>query len=212
MLKIVLQGEEVLLLPQKAVFWIAEKTLIVSDLHWGKTAHFRKHGIAIPLQTQHNDEVRLAKLVDEHKAERLIIAGDLFHSRENNEVDNFSHWRNAHKQLAIDLVLGNHDILPEEKYSGNNVSVHNEILDTGPFIITHDEIADPRKFYIHGHVHPAFAVSGKGRSKIKLPCYGVNEQKMVLPSFGSFTGTHKISTSDYEHIYVIAEDEVIQWL
>lgn len=209
--KIDIQGEQMLLLPEKALFWQQQKTLIVSDLHWGKTAHFRKHGIAIPLQTQQNDEIKLAKLVADHKAERLIIAGDLFHSRENNEVDSFSHWRNAHSALAIDLVLGNHDILPLEKYTDNTVTVHEMILDTGPFVVSHDEIEAPDKFYIHGHIHPAFVVSGKGRNNIKLPCYCMDGQKLVLPSFGSFTGSHKISSAQYQHIYVIAEDEVIQW-
>lgn len=199
------------LLPGKALLWQQRHTLIVADLHWGKTAHFRKHGIAIPINAQHNDEIRLAELIRQHKVERLIVAGDMFHSRENNEVDNFSHWRNAHKELSIDLVLGNHDILPEEMYTGNNMAVHEAILDEGSFIISHDEIAEPGKFYIHGHIHPAFVVSGRGRNNIKLPCYCMNDKRLVLPSFGSFTGSHKVSTKEYSHIYVIAEDEVIQW-
>lgn len=211
MLEINLQSEVFFLLPEKAIFWPAKKTLILSDLHWGKTAHFRKHGIAIPLQTQHNDEIRLARLVQQHKAERLIIAGDLFHSRENNEVDNFAHWRNAHRQLAIELVLGNHDILPEEKYTGNNIILHHAVLDAGPFLVSHDILDNADKFYIHGHLHPSFSASGKGRGSVKLPCFCMNAQRMVLPSFGSFTGSHRISSSEYRHIYLVAEDDVIQW-
>ena len=30
------------------MFWEEEKALIVSDLHFGKTGHFRKSGIAVP--------------------------------------------------------------------------------------------------------------------------------------------------------------------
>ncbi len=32
----------------RTMFWEEEKALIVSDLHFGKTGHFRKSGIAIP--------------------------------------------------------------------------------------------------------------------------------------------------------------------
>ena len=211
MLAINLQSEKIFLLPEKAIFWPAKKTLILSDLHWGKTAHFRKHGIAIPLQTQQGDEIRLAKLVRQYKAERLIIAGDLFHSRENNEVNNFAHWRNAHQQLAIELVMGNHDILPEEKYTCNNILLHNKVSDEGPFLVSHDVLEAAEKFYIHGHLHPSFTASGKGRGSVKLPCFCMNDQRMVLPSFGSFTGSHKISQIEYNHIYLVAEEDVIQW-
>ena len=33
---------------QRCIFWEEEQSLIVSDLHLGKTGHFRKMGIAVP--------------------------------------------------------------------------------------------------------------------------------------------------------------------
>ena len=33
---------------ERTMFWEDEKSLIVSDLHFGKTGHFRKSGIAVP--------------------------------------------------------------------------------------------------------------------------------------------------------------------
>lgn len=211
MLHINLQGEELILLPGKALYWPKEKTLIAADLHWGKTAHFRKNGIAIPINAQHADESRLSTLVTHHAAERLIIAGDMFHSRENNQVTIFSHWRLAHNELTIDLVLGNHDKLAKDIYTGNNMTVHEEVLDVGPFLISHDILEDADKFYIHGHIHPRFAASGKGRGSIRLACFCMNKQRMILPSFGSFTGGSNVSEKEFDHIYLIAEDEVIQW-
>lgn len=211
MLPVRIQNEEMLLLPEKAILWAAQKTIIVSDLHWGKTAHFRKNGIAIPAQVQHADEARLSALVNNHKAERLIVAGDMFHSVQNNDTDNFSHWRSKHTDLHIDLVLGNHDILEEAAYSSNNITIHEQVLDTGTFLISHDELEAPEKFYIHGHIHPAISLSGRGRTSVKLPCYCMDDKKLILPSFGSFTGSHKINPSNFRYIYVVAEDEVIQW-
>lgn len=211
MLHINLQGEEVVLLPGRALYWPKEKTLIAADLHWGKTAHFRKNGIAIPINAQHADETRLSELINSHSVERLIVAGDMFHSRENNQVAGFAHWRAAHKDLAIDLVLGNHDILAREIYTSNNMTVYEEVLDAGPFLISHDVLESADRFYIHGHIHPCFAVSGKGRGSIRLACFCMNSERMILPSFGSFTGGSKVSEKDFNHIYLIAEDEVIQW-
>src|SRR5690606_25306645 len=124
MLEISLQGERVQLLAEKAMYWPAQHTLIVADLHWGKSAHFRKHGIAITGNTQSADEMRLAKLVRELKVERLIVAGDLFHSVQNRETDLFAHWRQAHAALHIDLVIGNHDILSSQQYADWQVTAH----------------------------------------------------------------------------------------
>mgnify|MGYP002400629217 CR=1 FL=1 len=211
MLPITIQGEVLHLLPEKAIYWPAEHTLILSDLHWGKTAHFRKNGIAIPAHTQYADEAKLSALVKTHHIERLVIAGDMFHSTQNREVDNFSNWRTQHKQLSIDLVLGNHDILEKTIYTSYGIILHEELLDAGPFMFSHDELHTADKFYIHGHIHPSFSISGKGRTSMRLACYCMNDEKMVLPSFGSFTGSHRITASTYRHIYVIAEDEVIQW-
>lgn len=211
MLPITIQDEQLHLLPEKAIYWPAEKTIILSDLHWGKAGHFRKHGIAIPANAQHADEARLSALVRSHNAERLIVAGDMFHSAQNKEVDSFSLWRTQHSQLSIDLVLGNHDILPEASYTLYGITLHENILDAGPFVFCHDELCEPEKFYMHGHIHPSITLHGRGRTSMRLPCFCLDDEKLVLPSFGSFTGSHKISAGAYRHIYLITEDEVIQW-
>ena len=204
-------GEDMMLLPGRALLWPARQTMVVSDLHWGKTAHFRKHGIAIPIGAQRTDEVRLSKLIQHYRVERLVVAGDMFHSVANKQVDGFAHWRGQHKELHIDLVLGNHDILPSAMYSENNITIHPEVMDAGPFLISHDKLVEPDKFHIHGHLHPCFTAGGRGRMSIRTQCFCIDDNRMVLPSFGSFTGCHNISASDYRQIYLIADDEVIRW-
>jgi DNA ligase-associated metallophosphoesterase len=212
MLTIDLQGEKIDLLPERALWWERESTLIVADLHWGKTAHFRKNGIAIPAQSQNKDEMRLAQLLQSTRAERLIIAGDLFHSRSNQQVDLFTHFRNHHQTLQVDLVIGNHDILKKEEYARFHLSLHQECLTIEPFCIAHDHLASSH-FVIHGHVHPAMRIKSKGNNQaaFKLCCFAVQEDRMILPAFGEFTGTHLVDAAEQKHIYLIAEDKVIQW-
>jgi DNA ligase-associated metallophosphoesterase len=211
MLSITLQGEQITLLAERALLWPAQKTLIVSDLHWGKAGHFRKHGIAVPVKTQEQDEIRLSKLVHEHDVERLIVAGDLFHSKQNNEVDGFSHWRKSHSGLRIDLVIGNHDILPEEKYLSWDIHLHKDCLQLDPFHIMHDIPESCEQFCIHGHVHPAVRLTGKGNQALKLDCFCEDGERFILPSFGQFTGNKLMNVAEHKHIYVIADDKVMQW-
>lgn len=212
MLKIELHGEVLDLLSKRAIWWEKEQTLIISDLHWGKSGHFRKHGIAIPAQSQAKDELRLAQIISETKAERLVIAGDMFHSKINNEVEIFSHFRSSHQSLQIDLVIGNHDILGEEKYTDFRLSQHAECLTIGPFCIAHDMLQSDH-FVIHGHVHPAVRIKARGnnQSALKLCCFAVQRDRLILPAFGEFTGTHVLEPQEFEHLYLVAENSVIQW-
>jgi len=212
MLQIELKGELLELLPEKAVFWKKEKALIVSDLHWGKTGHFRKNGIAIPVQTQNNDELKLAKLLREKKVERLIIAGDLFHSHTNLQVALFSHFRSHHDSLHIDLVIGNHDILGAAQYEDFNLQQHKDCFNLEPFCIAHDMITSDR-FVIHGHVHPAIRIKSKGLNQpaLKLCCFAQDQERLILPAFGNFTGTHILAPEAFSHLYLVAEENVIQW-
>ncbi len=212
MLQMDLEGEAIALLAERALWWEKEKTLIVADIHWGKSAHFRKHGIAIPLQTQTNDEMRLANLLRGKKAERLVIAGDLFHSKTNMQVDFFSHFRNHHQSLHIDLVIGNHDILNEEQYNSFDLAHHKDCFTMLPFCIAHDKI-DSEHFVIHGHIHPALRIKSKGYNQptLKLCCFAQDDERMILPAFGQFTGTCVLDETNYKHLYLVAESEVIQW-
>lgn len=211
MLEIDLQDEQITLLPQRALYWAKENTLIVADMHWGKTGHFRKNGIAIPSTTQDADERILSDLIHAYKADRLIVAGDMFHSKPNKETDSFTYWRNQHKALSIELVNGNHDILPRDSYANWNITLHDEVLNIAPFTIAHDEIDTPQGFLLHGHIHPALKIPLKGRTTVRTDCFCINEKSMLLPAFGKFTGRHTINQKDYKQLYIITDDNIIKW-
>jgi metallophosphoesterase superfamily enzyme len=52
-----------LLLPQKAIYWKEQKTILVSDLHIGKISHFRKAGIPVPQEGSQNNFKRLDEII-----------------------------------------------------------------------------------------------------------------------------------------------------
>lgn len=106
----------------RCIFWEEEKALILSDLHFGKTGHFRKNGIAVPQAIFKEDIQRLVAQIQFFKPVQLIIVGDLFHSHANKEMNLFVKWRNDFAQLSIKLIIGNHDILPAEWYSEANIT------------------------------------------------------------------------------------------
>src|ERR1700739_213315 len=113
--------------PQHCLFWENENALILSDLHLGKTGHFRKNGIAVPQDIYKEDIQRLFAIVSYYKANRLIVVGDMFHSHANKELELFLKWRNDIQHINIDLVQGNHDILDKDWYNRAGITVRKEL-------------------------------------------------------------------------------------
>ena len=205
--------QDLLLLPQKAIYWQQQQALIVADVHLGKTGHFRKAGIAIPRELEQNDLAVLSDLVDEFKPERIIFLGDLFHSDMNADWDWFALWRQQFPQLTIDLIKGNHDIIADTHYTQLNVNLYKQLV-MGPFLMLHhplieDDLALVDHYVFCGHIHPGINLSGKGRQSITLPCFAFGAKQAILPSFGKFTGRVALSTSKTDKIFAVLKDKVI---
>ncbi len=211
----IILGQTLLLLPQKAIYWKEQKTLIIADLHFGKAAHFRKAGIAIPNGNINSDINLLTKLVKNHQPECLIFLGDLFHSDFNNEWNLFADWRIEHENLKIILVKGNHDIIPDKFYTSINIQIIHEELIISPFEFTHhpltkaEDILNNKYYRISGHVHPGVRLSGKGRQTTKLPCYFFGEKQAILPAFGSFTGNFMIKPKETDQVFCIVKEQIM---
>lgn len=200
------------LLPEKAVYWRDCATLIVTDLHLGKSGHFRKSGIAAPSQINLVNLEKLSNLINRYRPERLLILGDLFHSDANREWFQFEEWREEFKSMQIDLVAGNHDRLHESFYKSAKLDVY-QLLDENGFRFTHEpEKSETAELLnVSGHVHPAVKVSGKGRQSLRLPCFWFSHNSVILPAFGVFTGLHSMKYTDQDKIYVVADGQVVQF-
>jgi DNA ligase-associated metallophosphoesterase len=203
--------------PERSLFWEEENTLIVSDLHLGKTGHFRKSGIAVPQSIYKADLQRLMAQLYLFKAGRLIIVGDLTHSTINKELDLFIRWRKDFSLLHIDLVKGNHDILQDGWYDEADIKVSEWKLAAGPFLFLHDFKAQKKltesekKLYsFTGHLHPGISIKGKGKQSLRFPCFYFAKEYCVLPAFSRFTGTFKVKPQKDETVFAIVENGIVQ--
>ena len=55
---------------------------------------------------------------------------------------------------------------------------------------------------IAGHIHPVFQLQGRGRQRLRLPCFHVTDDITVLPAFGEFTGGHAVELTSTSRIFV----------
>nr|WP_314490977.1 ligase-associated DNA damage response endonuclease PdeM [uncultured Chryseobacterium sp.] len=180
-------GETFTLTNQRALFWEREKALIFSDLHIGKTAHFRKNGIALANHIMKNDLDRLSVLIAYFQPEKFIIVGDLLHAGNNSDVDEFCTWKKQYTDVKFCLVEGNHDRISKTLERKLCLDFKSESLELGDIAFVHDFDRSNPKFQITGHIHPGYVINSPVK-KIKLPCFAQTSRQLLLPAFSEFTG------------------------
>lgn len=209
----VIAGEEMVLLPDRAMFWPAESTLFVADIHLGKGSAFRAGAIPVPTGVTKGTLDRLCAVVREIDPKRIVILGDLWHARagrtEQSEAE-FLAWRERHSDREVWLVEGNHDrksgILPSSH--GLKVLMEGERL--GPFTLLHEPSEPAEGYGLAGHLHPGARLVGRGDSGLTAPCFWVRKRYAVLPAFGEFTGTSRIRPTTLDQVFLLASDRVLE--
>ncbi len=202
-----------ILLAQKALYWKNEQMLIISDVHLGKAGHFRKHGIALPKSMNDENLARIDRLIKDHQPISILFLGDLFHSEKNEEWDTFKVWRKSHPDIDFILVLGNHEIYPQSQYELLGIKCYHSFLKSGIKLV-HDKsdlsTIDGNLFCISGHIHPAIQIKGKGRQRLRLPCFHFHSKSLLMPAFGNLTGTFTIKPKSDDEVFAIIDEQIIE--
>ncbi|NAT18226.1 DEAD/DEAH box helicase, partial [Pseudomonas syringae pv. actinidifoliorum] len=72
-LAVTLAGAELWLLADKAVYYPAERSLLIADAHFGKAAAYRKLGQPVPHGTTQENLRRLDSLLNTYPCDHLIF-------------------------------------------------------------------------------------------------------------------------------------------
>jgi DNA ligase-associated metallophosphoesterase len=174
-------------LPSGALWWTAERTLLVADLHLEKLSSFARRGSLLPPYDTGMTLRRLEADVERTGAAEVIALGDSFHRDEGTTTlqpaDRLrlaalmgrAHWT---------WISGNHDPAPHEL--GDRCVTG---LERAGLTLTHEP--KPGVGIVAGHLHPAAHVAMNGRS-VRRPCFVHDGRLMVLPAYGAATGTLNI--------------------
>lgn len=207
LLEIVQQQQTFRLHPYGALYWVEQDALLLADVHLGKSAHFRKNGMAVPAAADDGEYDKINDLIELFNPSRVWFLGDLFHSYANAEWHFFEQWvRGLTVELA--LIMGNHDVISRRSFEQLGIKTY-DVLYMGSLFLTHHPEELTGKFNIAGHVHPAVMLQGSGKQRLKLSCFFKTSTGLILPAFGDFTGTYVLKPKKGDQIYVIAGDEVV---
>lgn len=211
-------GVPVVMMPERALFLPEAETLLVADVHWGKAASFRASHIPVPTGTTAADLARLSLALVRSGARRLVVLGDLLHARSGRQpgtLATIAAWRERHADIDMLLVRGNHDAHAGDPPAELRIACHDAPWTLGPFTCVHDPRVDvpasgsDDAYLLGGHVHPTIALTGRGRTRVRLPCFVFGAHAGILPAFSSFTGGGMYEFREGDHLFAIADDRVI---
>lgn len=211
-LDIVLAGERLLMLPQRALFWPARALLVIADIHFGKAASFRAGGIPVPRGTTTENLDALDVLIDGCQAAGVLFLGDFLHARHAHAaatIAAMTRWRKRRSGLDLTLVRGNHDRHAGDPPAQLGIKVVDEPWQVGSLLFAHHPQTHPGGYVLAGHVHPVYRLSTRSDA-LRLPCFVFGAGSGMLPSFGSFTGGHPVAPAPGDRVFVTTEDKVVE--
>ncbi|MBN9676296.1 ligase-associated DNA damage response endonuclease PdeM [Salipiger bermudensis] len=172
-------------LPSGALHWPDERLLVVSDLHFGKSARLSAvGGAALPPYETRDTLLRLEADLEATGAERVICLGDSFDTAQvEGELPEADRVWIARLQAGRSWVWieGNHD--PGPVALGG---AHLAELRIGGLlfrhIATHGAAGE-----VSGHYHPKARLKLRGRT-LSRPCFLFDAVRLILPAYGAYTG------------------------
>ena len=203
-------GESLVLLPQKAAYWPRESLLAIADIHFGKAAAFRSFGIPVPRGTTTENLDALDALIEATGARHVLFLGDFLHARASHAAGTQAAmlaWRGRRRDLVLTLVRGNHDKHAGDPAAALGIDLVDEPYTLGPFSFCHHPDQDAPGYVLAGHVHPVYVLATRFDA-VRLPCFLVGPQRMILPSFGAFTGGYTVRPEAGERIFVTSGEAV----
>jgi DNA ligase-associated metallophosphoesterase len=175
----------------------SSKTLLLSDLHLGKGAHFRQAGIPVPEASETSVLDRLIKAITDTQVSTVWILGDLFHQPQSITDSQMDRWCNALQAFETDfkVILGNHDRRAESFASTLGFSIEPEPTRWKGIELAHHP-DDASTFRIAGHIHPQVEFKA-ATDRLICPCFVIKDQRLLLlPAFTGFSGGPRFQPSE----------------
>lgn len=204
--------EPVELYAGRAAYWPRRRTLIIADLHLGKSETFRAAGAPIPDGVHAADLARLGAMLDDSGAARLLVLGDLLHAGVGltpRLVEEVARWRAQRAALAIEVVPGNHDRAVDSVAAAWGLAVLPDQHVEGGFRFRHEPGGTDGAFTWCGHVHPLVWV-GARRSGLRMPCFWLGRRFLVLPAFSVFTRGVLVEPAQGDRVFAVADSDLFE--
>jgi DNA ligase-associated metallophosphoesterase len=204
--EVMLAGEPMHLLGDRALHWPSRRRLLIADLHLGKADVFRHAGIALPAGGTQHDLSRLETLLADTQSRELWILGDVLHgpALESRWRQSWNEWRASRRDLRVVALTGNHDRALAK--AGLELELVGASVEDGPFAMRHDPEPHADLHVLCGHVHPLAQLTGIRR---RWPAFWLRDNMTLLPAFSHFTAGVVPQLAAGEQLMACVEGDVI---
>jgi uncharacterized protein len=169
-----------------ALYWPAQRALLVADLHLEKASAFASTGQMLPPYDSMATLHELEALAGQYAVESVFCLGDNFH-------DDAGEHRLGGQAAAMlrrligctnwVWITGNHDKGLTGRWGGRS-AIEMEI---DGVLLRHEAEKGCRLPEISGHFHPKFRQHVRGRM-VSRRCFVRSDRKLIMPAFGALTG------------------------
>lgn len=212
----IIQGTSLLLTPEKTIFWQEANTLIISDLHLGRSKKIKSGDILIHDSDYEQELQRLMHQLYYFKADRLIILGDFTYSIVNNIPQEFKSWRKNFSGIQMLWVKGKEDFIEEAWYRDHQVDICYHLFNEGPFSFVHNlekykiqrDVPAITGYPLSGHLRPVISRKVDGVQKADLPCFYFTAAQGLLPAFSGYGKRYKVKQQTGEEVYAVINNSL----
>jgi DNA ligase-associated metallophosphoesterase len=195
------------LLPQRALFWPAQRAVVIADAHIGRPLPHHQHAATL-LQSLLG---RLSHIIKTTAATQCIVLGDLFHMRKHylpEAVEPFVQWRQQHADLDMLLVRGNHERAMGDPPARCGLRCINPGFVLDDVTLLHEPRQQPG-FAMAAHLHPNMLVPGPRTAMVAVACFIWHPNYLVLPAFEDAVPGRVVARHPAERQAYILQDEVV---
>jgi len=182
-----------------ALYWEAEDTLLVADLHLEKGAAFAALGMLLPPYDTRTTLERLAKTIRAVNPWRVVALGDSFHRADSAQhlvADDLDFLRKLQREREWYWICGNHDPHLPASIGGTVCAT----LTICGLTLRHEPSAQCSAREIAGHLHPVARIARRG-TVVRRRCFATDGNRLVMPAFGAYTGGLNVLDEAFEPLF-----------
>lgn len=196
--------------PSGALFIEDLDFLVVSDLHLEKASSLSRRGHFLPPYDSAKTLKKFQVTVDLFQPKTIVSLGDAFHDNEGrsrltkNDVNLLDQIVAGHEFF---WVVGNHDWAEIQNGVSNAVAE----LKRDEYYFLHEaqlKGISSNDHEISGHYHPCATIVQRGK-RLRRRCFIFDENRMIMPAFGSLTGSLNVSEPIFGQFFNQSKTSVI---
>jgi uncharacterized protein len=193
--RLLVSGKSFIADPTGAIYWPAENTLIVADLHLSNCSYLEGHDVLLPPYDTASSFEKLEEALDRYDPDKIVALGNSFGGFSSGGLTQHQNdWLQDMMEGREWYWVTGHEnsVLPDGV--GGEAVPH---LKAGGITFRAAAVRAPVANEIAGGLHPVAQVSQYGHL-MRGRCFVTNGMRLILPSIGNYAAGTNVLSPDFD--------------